>query len=76
MPRTSYYTEPRTAQECKVQWLGADRPEVVNTVDRVWKEEEDVKLRSLVGEKDYKGGEVDWVVVATELGVQLKIVHC
>ena len=42
-------------------------------MDRLWKEEEDAKLRSLVGEKDYKGGEVDWVVVATDLGVRLRL---
>ena len=39
-------------------------------MDRPWEEEDDAKLRSLVGEKDYKQGEVDWVLVAAELGAR------
>jgi len=48
----------------------------VNTVDCPWEEGEDAKLTSLVGEKDYKAGEVDWVVVAAELGGTRLPVQC
>ncbi|KAF8318284.1 uncharacterized protein EI90DRAFT_3133247 [Cantharellus anzutake] len=68
--------EQRTAQECKVQWMVVDRPESANATDLSWDDEEDVKLRSLVGDKDYKQGEVDWVVVATELGGNRLPIHC
>ncbi|KAF8332580.1 uncharacterized protein EI90DRAFT_3122342 [Cantharellus anzutake] len=68
--------EQRTAQECKVQWMVVDRPESANATDLSWDDEEDAKLRSLVGDKDYKQGEVDWVVVATELGGNRLPIHC
>ncbi|KAF8334159.1 uncharacterized protein EI90DRAFT_3121502 [Cantharellus anzutake] len=72
----NYYSEQRTAQECKIQWMAADRPESADATDLSWDDEEDTKLRSLVGDKDYKQGEVDWVVVATELGGNRLPIHC
>lgn len=57
----------RSAQEYKVQWLGVDHPQL--KIPGVWTEEEDEMLSNLVGDRDVRAGEVDWVEISREFKV-------
>lgn len=54
----------RTAQECKVRWIGNDHPDLRDPA--MWDDDEDNLLRNLVGDRDVRGGDVDWVVLARQ----------
>lgn len=54
----------RTAQECEIRWLGDRHPEFNHSS---WSKAEIDRVKELVG--DAKEGEVDWVIIATRLGV-------
>jgi hypothetical protein len=60
----------RSAQECKVQWVGADHPSLKNPAD--WDGGEDEQLKALVGGRNVKDGEVDWGQLSTHFNVHPK----
>lgn len=57
----------RTAQECKVQWIGTDHPLLQSPAN--WDEEDDKLLFNLVGDRDVRAGAVDWVELAKQFKV-------
>lgn len=57
----------RSAQECKVQWIGTDHPVLRDPA--TWEDEEDKLLIDLVGDSDVRTGGVDWVDIAKEFKV-------
>jgi hypothetical protein len=54
----------RTAQECKVRWIGNDHPDLRDL--SMWDDDDDQLLRNLVGDRDVRGGDVDWVELAAQ----------
>ena len=58
----------RTAQECKVQWIGNDHPDLRDPT--IWDDSEDELLRSLIGDRAVRGGDVDWVELAAQFKVR------
>ena len=58
---------PRSAQDCKTQWVGSDQPSLVKTSE--WDLDDDERLQTLVGGRNVSQGEVDWVDIASSLGV-------
>jgi hypothetical protein len=64
---------PRTADECRIRWLGDKHPDLNH---EPWTPTELEKLTTLISDK--LEGEIDWVDVAQKLGVwlyQLKLLH-
>lgn len=58
----------RTALECEIRWLGERHPDFYHSP---WSQLEIAKVRELV--ENSKEGEVDWVEIATKLGVSLSV---
>ena len=54
----------RTAQECEIRWLGDRHPEFDHSP---WQPLEIKRVKELVG--NAAEGEVDWVEIASKLGV-------
>jgi len=54
----------RTAQECKVQWIGNDHPSLRDMA--TWDHDEDELLRDLIGDRNVRSGDVDWVELAAQ----------
>ena len=55
----------RTAEECEIRWLGDRHPEYNHSA---WSLDETERAMELMG--DAKEGEIDWVDLATKLGVR------
>lgn len=51
-----------------MQWLGSDHPDLRDRT--IWDDEDDDVLRDLVGDRDVRGGDVDWVEVAAQFKVR------
>ncbi|OCH93548.1 hypothetical protein OBBRIDRAFT_885384 [Obba rivulosa] len=64
-------TVQRSAQECKIRWLGERHPHFNHTQ---WTQSEIAKLRALT--ENAREGEVDWVDIATKLGTRRTPLDC
>ena len=67
IPSTTSHGAVRTARDCKVQWLGSDRPSLNKSND--WSSNEDGIIEEFIEGKDVRAGEVDWVELAKLLDV-------
>lgn len=54
-----------------MQWLGNDHPDLRDPT--IWDDEDDDVLRDLVGDRDVRGGDVDWVEVAAQFKVRCNL---
>ncbi|KAF8322187.1 hypothetical protein DL93DRAFT_2163024 [Clavulina sp. PMI_390] len=64
----------RSAQECKVQWIGSDHPTLLNPA--IWTVEEDKQLMELVGDGDVRAGAVNWTDIARGFNGTRIAAHC
>jgi hypothetical protein len=61
----------RTAEQYRIKWLGGQHP----TVNRSeWKDDEVERLREIVVLYQSNKTQIDWVAIASELGVKLSFV--